>query len=80
MTAKEQLRGRVDGMSEDEAHQALVRLDGDNGRTSFDRLLDEAPIDDEPETLAQRRAVEEAREEFRRGEGIPLDDVIRELG
>jgi hypothetical protein len=42
-------------------------------------LLD-APIDGEPETEEERRAVQAAREELARGEVRTLEEVRRELG
>jgi hypothetical protein len=44
------------------------------------RALLEAPLDDEPETEDERRAVQEAREELGRGEVRRLEEVRRELG
>ena len=44
------------------------------------RALLEAPLDDEPETEEERRAVQEAREELARGEVRTLEEVRRELG
>jgi hypothetical protein len=44
------------------------------------KALFEAPLDDEPETEEERRAVKEAREELARGEVRTLEDVRRELG
>ena len=43
--------------------------------------LDEAPIDDEPETDDERLAVSEAREWLRRegGKGIPHGEAMRRL-
>lgn len=38
-----------------------------------------APLDDEPETAEEKAAVEEARQEFENGQGIPHDEIIREL-
>ena len=42
--------------------------------------LDTAPLDDEPETEDERAAVAEAREEHRRGEGVPHEEVKRRWG
>ena len=36
-----------------------------------------APLDDEPETEAERAAVAEARAELARGEGIPAAEIYR---
>ena len=45
------------------------------------RALATAPIDDEPETDGERRAVEEARAYFaRQGKGIPHEEILREFG
>lgn len=44
------------------------------------RALLDAPWDDEPETEAERQAVQEAREDLARGEVHTLEDVRRELG
>jgi hypothetical protein len=44
------------------------------------KTLLEAPLDDEPETEEERRAVQEAREELARGEVRTLEEVRRELG
>jgi len=44
------------------------------------RALLEAPLDDEPETMEERQAVHEAREELARGEVRTLEEVRRELG
>jgi hypothetical protein len=43
-------------------------------------MLDSAPLDDEPETDAERRAVALARADRARGiEPVPLDEVLREF-
>lgn len=43
--------------------------------------IENAPIDDEPETESERAAVREARDSMARGEkGIPHDEFRRELG
>lgn len=44
------------------------------------RALLEAPLDDEPETEEERRAVHAAREDLARGEVRTLEEVRRELG
>jgi hypothetical protein len=43
------------------------------------RALLEPPLDDEPETDEERRAVQEAREELARGEVRTLEEVRRAL-
>jgi hypothetical protein len=44
------------------------------------RALREAPLDDEPETEEERRAVHTAREDLARGEVRTIEEVRRELG
>ena len=44
------------------------------------RALLEAPLDDEPQTNDERRAMHEAREELARGEVRTLEEARRELG
>jgi hypothetical protein len=76
MTIKEQLRAMVETLSEDDAALLVRALQGD--RLAWTLLA--APIDDEPETDEERAAVEEAKAELARGEGVPWEDVKRELG
>ena len=44
------------------------------------RALANAPIDDEPVTEEEERAVAEARESLKRNGGIPFEQVVAELG
>ncbi|MCC6365039.1 MAG: hypothetical protein IT165_16100 [Bryobacterales bacterium] len=46
------------------------------------RKLAAAPIDDEPETEEERRAVEQSKEWLRQrgGKGIPHEEVLRDFG
>ena len=44
------------------------------------RALANAPVDDEPVTEEEERAVAEARESLKRNGGIPLEQVVAELG
>lgn len=78
MTAKEKLKRAVEELSEAEAAEALDVLIHGNQRRSLDELLDNASIDDEPETDEERKAVAEAREALRRGETVSLDQVRAE--
>ena len=49
---------------------------------SVARKLAAAPMDDEPETEEERRAVEQSKEWLRQrgGKGIPHEEVLRDLG
>ena len=44
------------------------------------RALANAPVDDEPVTEEEERAVAEARESLQRNGGIPFEQVVAELG
>jgi hypothetical protein len=80
MTIKERLHQAVDTMTDEEARDALRTL----AEASDDPVawnLDHAPLDDEPETDAERQAVAEARADRKRGvQPLPLDDVLAEFG
>ncbi len=77
MTAKEQLRERVEALSEEETSQALRLLDLRSDPVAV--FLDSAPTDDEPETEEERRAVAEAEADIAAGRTVSLDEVRREL-
>lgn len=80
MTAKEQLRRAVEELSEAEAAEALEILASSGKRDPVIEFLDNAPIDDEPETEEERLAVAEGMEALRRGDTISFDELKRELG
>jgi len=44
------------------------------------RAMANAPVDDEPVTEEEERAVAEARESLKRNGGIPLEQMVAELG
>lgn len=75
MTAKQQLRERIETFSEQEASQALRLLD----LRPTGVLLDDAPLDDEPTSPEEEAAVAEALEAASRGETISLDELRAEL-
>ena len=77
VTAKEQLRERVERLTEDEAAEALPLLD--ERIDAVTRLLDNAPLDDEPVTEEEEAAVQLAREEIARGETISLEELRAEF-
>ncbi len=79
MTAKQQLRDRVERLSEDEARQALRALEVSLGRDSVQSLFDDAPLDDEPVSAEEDAAVAEGRGEVERGETVSLEQARREL-
>ena len=44
------------------------------------RAITNAPLDDEPESDEERRAVAEAKEWLQRHPGIPFEEVLADLG
>lgn len=81
MTAKQKLRQAVEELSEAEAAVALeilVRRGEGAGRDAVTEFLDNAPIDDEPETEEERLAVAEGYEALRRRETVSLDEINAE--
>lgn len=81
MTAKEKLRRAVEELSEAEAAEALEALVSRGGSAEDDPMiefLDNAPIDDEPDTPEEREAVADGYEALRRGDTVSLDEVNAE--
>lgn len=76
MTAKEKLRERVEGLSEQEAGEALrlLELSGDPVIAAFR----DAPADDEPWTAEDEAAAAEGRADVAAGRTIPLEQAIAE--
>lgn len=80
MTAKEQLRQTVDELTEAEAADTLDYLARRRQpRDALGEFLDQAPLDDEPVSDEEERAVQLARDEIARGETISLEQLKREL-
>lgn len=77
MTAKQQLRERIEAFSEQEAAETLRLLDLRDDPVA--RFFDDAPLEDEHISDEEEAAVQEAREEVVRGEAIPLEELLREL-
>jgi hypothetical protein len=80
MTAKEQLKQTVEGLSESEAQDALgfiVRRQ--STRDALGDLLASAPIDDEPTTPEEDEGAREAGEQIVRGETLSADEIRREV-
>lgn len=76
MTAKEQLRERIETLSDEEAGEALRLLDmrADPVIAAFR----DAPADDEPWTEDDEAAAAEGRADLAAGDTISLDDALRE--
>lgn len=79
MTVKERLRNAVETMNDEEASTALRTLAQASG-DPVAWMLDHAPLDDEPESKQERRAVAEARADRERGIApVPLESVLAEF-
>lgn len=79
VTAKEQLRDRVERLSEDEARRALRALEASLGGDPVRAFFDAAPLDDEPVSAEEDAAVAEARAEVERGATVSLEQARRQL-
>ena len=78
MTAKDQLRERIEALTEEEASETLRLLDlrSDPVIVAFR----DAPIDDEPWSEADEAAAAEGRADVAAGRTVPLDEALREYG
>jgi predicted transcriptional regulator len=76
MTAKEQLRERIESLTEQEAERTLRLLD--DVRDPLAELLDGAPLDDEPVTPEEAAAIAEAEADIAAGRTVPLEEILRE--
>lgn len=77
MTAKEQLRERIEAFSEDEASEALRLLDlrSDPVVAAFRDAL----VDDEPWTQDDEAAAAEGRADIAAGRTVSLEQALAEL-
>jgi len=79
VTVNERLHTAVETMSDEEAQAALRALAESSG-DPVAWMLDHAPLDDEPETEDERRAVAEAHADRERSiQPVPLESVIAEF-
>jgi hypothetical protein len=79
MTVKDRLHNAVESMTDDEASEALRTL-ADASGDPVAWMLDHAPLDDEPETEDERRAVAEVHADRERGiEPVLLESVLAEF-
>jgi hypothetical protein len=80
VTAKEKLRQTVEDLSEAEAQDALGFIVRRRQRhDALGKMLDHAPLDDEPTTPEEDEGVREARAEIGRGDVLSADEVRREV-
>ncbi len=78
MTAKEQLRERVETLTEDEAAETLRLLD--QRRDPLTHFLESAPLDDEPVTPEEEAAIAEANADIAAGRLVSMDEIVAEFG
>ena len=81
MITREELRHLVDDLPDSELDTArrFLQYLRDTADPVLRAFLD-APEDDEPETKEERAAVAEAREDFKAGRIMPLEEVKGEFG
>lgn len=79
MTAKEQLRERIETLTEHEAERTLRLLD-DLREDPVIAAFRDAPQDDEAWTEEDEAAAAEGRADVRAGRTVSLDEAMRELG
>lgn len=77
MTPKDELHSLIEGLSDDDARLLLAAL-RDRDAVAWAFLT--APLDDEPETVAEAAAVAKARKRAGRGKVIPHEELAHELG
>jgi hypothetical protein len=78
VTTKERLHRLVEELSDDEAERALGLMEGELDDPVL-RAFGDAPEDDEPLTPEDEAALKRSRQEYRRGEGVPLDSIRHEF-
>ena len=81
MTTKEKVHRVIDELPESELHTALRFLEylRDVRGDPLLRALMEAPEDDEPLTPEEAQGVDEAWQEYLRGEAVSAEEAKREL-
>lgn len=79
MTAKQQLRKRIDELTEIEAADTLAFLARRQDCDALDQLLASAPLDNEPTTPAEDKGAREAREQIARGEVFSAEQIKCEI-
>ncbi|MBW3629314.1 MAG: hypothetical protein KY464_08460 [Gemmatimonadetes bacterium] len=80
-TVKQQLHALIDLLPESEMETARRVLEGLHATAASQRYtLEDAPVDDEPETEEERAAVAEARADLAAGRVHSHEELKRELG
>lgn len=79
---RDDLHRLVDELPENELNAARRYLEfiRETGRDPVRWALENAPLDDEPETDEEKQAVEEGKADIRAGRTMTSDELRRELG
>ena len=80
MTAKDKLRQAVEDLSELEAEATLAYIAQRRERDPMIEAFENAPLDGEPVTEEEDRALEASREAYRRGETYTAEQIRQDLG
>lgn len=86
MTVKEELRRIVDDLPDDIPHEELLvvkrvlELLRYRWSDPVVRALDRVPVEDEPLSWEEEAAVAEARGQYRSGNVLSDDELVKELG
>ena len=78
MTAKEKLRARVEGLTEQDA-EATLEFIASRGQ-SFNDWLDSRPEDDEPLSPDEQAALAESDADIAAGRTVSFEQVKQDLG
>jgi hypothetical protein len=79
MTANDTLRQAVEELTELEAEEALAFIAHRRERDPVIDAFENAPLDNEPLTEEDERALDEAHAAYRRGDTVPLDQIRDEF-
>jgi len=85
MVTRDRLHRLIDDLAENDLQAAeellgrLLKSPQDDSEDAVRRLLDSAPLDDEPTTPEEEAAVAEAWREYQRGETISAEEAKRTL-
>lgn len=79
MTAKEEMRVRVEELTDPEAEATLDSI-ASRGRDAFARWLDSRPEDDEPLTTDEQAALAESDADIAAGRTVSFEEIKRQNG
>ncbi len=79
---RDELHRMLDAIPERKLHDVRKILEtfSDDESSPVRKAIENAPLDDEPETDEERRAVEEGEADIRAGRTLSTEELRRELG